>query len=138
ALSRQIGRLTPAEAAGSATSGHETRTAMSGAASSHRWRFYCESVAAAALTARAGRASVLVVSQPYISDGHGEQQEALRRARHQSDADPHVAYLDGGRAIDLKNQRLAFDGMHLTPEGNRTMADALASRLAQLKPAFSR
>src|SRR5262245_18524162 len=48
ALSRQIGRLTPAEAAGAAKSGADTPTATTGASmASHRWTFYCESVATA-------------------------------------------------------------------------------------------
>jgi lysophospholipase L1-like esterase len=139
ALSRQIGRLTPAEAAASPTNGSDTPKATAGAAiAPHRWDFYCETVAAGIRAARAEQASVVVVSQPYISDGHVEQQQALRAALRQFDADPHVAYLDGGRTIDLKNQRFAFDGMHLTPEGNRIVADVLASALVQLQPAFSR
>jgi len=111
ALARQIGRLTPAEAAGAAKSGADTPTDTSGAAiASHRWDFYCESVATAITTARAEHANVLVVSQPYISDRHVEQQQALRAALRQFQSDPHVAYVDGGRVIDLKNTRLAFDG----------------------------
>ncbi len=139
ALSRQIGRLTPAEAAGAATSGTDTPTATTGASiASHRWDFYCESVARAIETARAERAKVVVVSQPYISDSHVEQQQALRAALQQFRGDPHVAYVDGGRVIDLKDVRLAFDGMHLTPEGNRVMAGVLATALVQLAPAFDR
>jgi lysophospholipase L1-like esterase len=138
ALSRQIGRLTPAEAAGSAKSS-DMPTATTGASiASHRWDFYCESMARAIKTARDQQASVLVVSQPYISDSHVEQQQALRAALQQFQSDPRVAYVDGGRVIDLKNVRLAFDGMHLTPEGNHLMAGVLAAVLVQLVPAFSR
>ena len=38
--------------------------------------------------------------------------------------DKGVSYLDLGRAIDLRDQSLAFDGLHLTVTGNRMIADA--------------
>ncbi len=41
---------------------------------------------------------------------------------------------DAGRAIDLHDNHFAFDGMHLTPEGNRHMADVLAAPLLALRP----
>ena len=41
---------------------------------------------------------------------------------------------DSGRAIDLHDTQFAFDGMHLTPEGNRRMAEVLAAALLALRP----
>jgi lysophospholipase L1-like esterase len=138
ALSRQIGRLSPAEAAAAPRGNHDATGDQPSSVAGERWQFYCGAVATGVRTARDEQASVLVVSQPYISDGHVEQQQALRDALQQFHSDSHVAYVDGGRVVDLKNQHLAFDGMHLTPEGNRIMAGVLASALVQLKPAFTR
>ena len=36
-----------------------------------------------------------------------------------------MQYVDLGTAIALDNQDLAFDGMHLTAEGNARLADLL-------------
>jgi lysophospholipase L1-like esterase len=129
ALTRQVGRLTPGDAA---AAGATTR------ATPHRWDFYCDAVVSAVKVARAQGSKVLVVSQPYISDSHVEQQQALRAALRAFAADPDVAYLDAGREIDLKNTQLAFDGMHLTPEGNRHMADVVAAALQPLETSRSR
>ena len=40
-------------------------------------------------------------------------------------ADPAVVHVNLGDAIDLTDERLAYDGMHLTGAGNAVIADAL-------------
>jgi lysophospholipase L1-like esterase len=37
-----------------------------------------------------------------------------------------VVFADLSHALDLTDPNLTFDGMHLNPPGNRTIADALA------------
>jgi lysophospholipase L1-like esterase len=96
-------------------------------------RHYCDAVRAGIEAALARGARVLVVTQPYVSDTHVEQQRqlvAMLRARYASE--PRVGYLDLGWAIDLRDRALAFDGMHLTPRGNAVIADRLAPPVAAL------
>jgi hypothetical protein len=121
-LGRQLGRLSdhPADA--------------QSPAAANRWHAYCDAVTRAVAEARLQGASVLVVSQPYISDSHVEQQHALAGALSRFAGDPRVRYFDAGRAIDLHDTQFAFDGMHLTPEGNRRMAEVLAAPLLALRP----
>ena len=70
---------------------------------------------------------VLVVTQPYLSDLHVEQQRALEAMlRRQFGGDPRVRYVNLGRLIDLHDPRLAYDGLHLTAVGNEKIAAALA------------
>ena len=121
-LGRQLGRLSDHAA-----------DAQSPAAA-NRWHAYCDAVTRAVAEARLQGASVLVVSQPYISDSHVEQQHALAGALSRFAGDPRVRYFDAGRAIDLHDTQFAFDGMHLTPEGNRRMAEVLAAALLALRP----
>lgn len=119
ALEEQIGRLTnrPPPFEGSTS----------------RWSFYCDAVTAGVRAARDQGAAVLVVTQPYISDVHIAQQEALRGCLQPLLSDARVAYFDAGRVIDLHQVRYAFDGMHLTPQGNRRMAEALMPAVQRLK-----
>jgi lysophospholipase L1-like esterase len=126
ALSREIGRLTP---------GESSAPIVDATAAVEKWRFYCDGVTSAVRVARQAGADAMVVTQPYISDRHIEQQRALRAALTQFASDPHVAYFDGGRVIDLHDGQLAFDGMHLTPQGNRRMAEALAPVVLRLAEA---
>jgi len=91
------------------------------------FRAYCDSVREGVDEALARRARVLVVSQPYISDTHVEQQRHLAAMmRERFGRDERVGYLDLGRTIDLRDPTLAWDGMHLTPRGNALLADQLA------------
>jgi lysophospholipase L1-like esterase len=69
---------------------------------------------------------VLIVTEPYISDDHVEQQFELERLlRLRFAAEPRLRYLNLGRAVDLRDASLCWDGMHLTAEGNRRIAAAL-------------
>jgi lysophospholipase L1-like esterase len=69
---------------------------------------------------------VLVVTEPYISDQHVMQQRALAAMLAQRFAgQTQFRYLDLGRTVDLRDRALCWDGMHLTEEGNRRIAEAL-------------
>jgi hypothetical protein len=100
-----------------------------------RWKFYCGFVYDAIQYALGRNAKVLIVTQPYIPDPHREEQQALREmlARHFA-GNPRVAYADLGEAIDLATSPLAYDGMHLTKEGNAVIAARLAPAVAALMP----
>jgi lysophospholipase L1-like esterase len=89
------------------------------------WRLYCNVVLDAVRAGRARGVLMLVAGQPFISDRHIEQQAALRGAiAARFGNDTGVAYADFGRALDLRDVSMAFDGMHLTVAGNRVLADA--------------
>jgi lysophospholipase L1-like esterase len=78
--------------------------------------------------------AVLIVSQPYISDRHIAQQEALRALVDTwTKRDPCVQYANLGRAIDLKDRALAFDGMHLTEAGNEIVAARVEDPIQALR-----
>src|ERR1051326_6314482 len=69
-----------------------------------RWMVYCESMAEAIDTALARHARVLVVTQPYISDLHVEQQNSLRAMlRTKFAGTSTVKYINLGRLIDLND-----------------------------------
>jgi lysophospholipase L1-like esterase len=90
------------------------------------WQFYCERMVAATELALAKGKRVLVVGEPYISDAHVEQQFELEKMLAWRFAgEPRVRYLGLGRVIDLRDQTLCWDGMHLTEEANRQIAAAL-------------
>jgi lysophospholipase L1-like esterase len=116
-LEQRFGRLTPG--------GPDTSEAYD--ASCARWSRYCGAVSEAVRLARQRGKRVLVVTQPYLSDLHVEQQRALEAMlRRQFGGDPRVRYVNLGRLIDLHDPRLAYDGLHLTAVGNEKIAAALA------------
>jgi len=43
-----------------------------------------------------------------------------------------LLYVDLGRAVDLRDQSLCWDGMHLTEEGNRRIAAALSEPVREM------
>jgi lysophospholipase L1-like esterase len=129
ALTRQLGRLTR-------TSSLPEVEPPRGCA--EPWRAYCDAMYRAIVYSRAQRKAVLVVTQPYISDRHVEQQRALRAMlRAEFPADRFVQYIDLGWAVDLHDRRLAYDGMHLTPSGNQRIADAMTGYVLVLLSALS-
>ena len=98
-----------------------------------RWHHYCGAQADAISAARARGRSVLVVTQPYISDQHVDQQRALiGMLESQFGTDAGVAHANLGPVVDLRNAQLAFDGMHLTPQGNRLVGEALVEPVLAL------
>ena len=91
-----------------------------------RWRRYCGSVRDAIEWSLAHGKRVVFVTQPYVSDLHVEQQAnvaAMLRARFGQE--PRVRYVDLGRAIDLSDRAIAYDGLHLVASGNDTIASQL-------------
>ena len=96
---------------------------------------YCASVYDAVRFGLEHHKKVLVVTQPYISDLHRTQQAHLRAmlaSRFRNN--PSVGYADLGDAIDVRHSQLAYDGMHLTPEGNAIIARRLVAPVAALMP----
>lgn len=88
------------------------------------FRHYCGSMYDAIKWARSHGTGVLVGTQPFVSDIHLEQQTAFVAflQKHFSN-DQYVRHVNLGRAIDLaKSRDIAYDGVHLTPEGNDLIA----------------
>lgn len=97
------------------------------------WQFYCDRIYEATELALQKRKRVLIVGEPYITDKHVAQQAALEnmvRARFANR--PQVHYLNLGRVVDLRDPTLCWDGMHLTEEGNRRIAEALVKPVLDL------
>lgn len=102
------------------------------------WGDYCRSMFTAVDHALAMGKRVLVISQPYVSDGHRDQQQTMAAAlalRYQGN--PRVRYANVGTVVDTNDPLLAYDHMHLTAPGNAAIADALVEpvlALAQVTP----
>lgn len=100
-----------------------------------RWAHYCASVHDAVRFALDHRKKVLVVTQPYGSDTHREQQREMgSMLQTYFGGDPNVGYTNLGDVIDLARARETYDGMHLNPEGNATIARHLVDPVAALMP----
>lgn len=70
----------------------------------------------------------LVVTQPYISEAHREQQRLLvEYLRKRFAGTTAVGFVNLGASVDLRDPKLAPDGMHLSPEGHRLIADDLVN-----------
>ena len=93
---------------------------------SPKWKFYCDQIVGAVeLSLTKGR-RVIVAGEPYLTDDHVEQQFELEKMLAVKFAgDSRVRYVNLGRVVDLRDQTLCWDGMHLTEEGNRRIAAAL-------------
>jgi lysophospholipase L1-like esterase len=129
ALERQLGRVVD-----------PTDTAThSGSGCGAPWSYYCNAVAAGVRFAVERGTSVLVIGQPRLSYGQGErhasQQQALAEMIARDFADqPRVRYVDLADAVDLSNQSVAFDGLHLNREANAVVASRLVEPLRPLLP----
>jgi hypothetical protein len=100
-----------------------------------RWSEYCGAIAAAVDEALAHPATrhVVVMTPPYLSDRHREQQRvmaAMIAARF--GASPLVSYLDAGDAIDLRDPTLALGGGIRTMRGNQELGEQILGRLLPL------
>lgn len=84
------------------------------------WKPYCAAVKDAVTLVLAKNKPVVVVTQPYISDAHVEQQANLA-AMLQSlfGGDRRVRHLNLGNSIDMRDQSLAYDGRPPGRQGER-------------------
>ena len=99
------------------------------------WKPYCASVKEAVQWARSRGKTVLVASQPYISDSHIEQQANLEAMLTRAFGDDRrVRYLNLGRVIDMRDTSIAYDGVHLVAKGNDLIASHLVEAVAELMP----
>jgi sulfatase modifying factor 1 len=68
----------------------------------------------------------LVVTQPYISERHREQQFLMTEyLRKRFAGSTRLGFFNLGTTLNLRDPAIAFDGMHLTVAGNRVIAQAL-------------
>jgi hypothetical protein len=96
---------------------------------------YCASVRDGIRFALDRGKKVLVVTQPYISDRHRQQQANLRAMLAAQFRDnTRVGYVNLGEAVDLNNPALSYDTMHLTPTGNIEIARQLIKPVVELMP----
>ena len=124
ALQKQTGPLTD--------SGQSQAGASDGTCPA-KWQFYCQQVYEATDHALKDGKRVLIVTEPYISDDHIEQQRALEGMLNKRfSGQTRLRYLSLGRSIDLQDRTLCWDGMHLTEEGNRRIAAALIQPVTDL------
>lgn len=97
------------------------------------WQFYCQQIYEATDSALRQGKRVLIVTEPYVSDKHVEQQRALEGMLTKRFAgQPNFRYLNLGRTVDLRDHSLCWDGLHLTEEGNRRIAQALTQPLLEM------
>jgi hypothetical protein len=101
-----------------------------------RWSQYCGAIEDAVQHALARGQRVVVITQPYFSDLHVDQQRALAAMMAQRfGSDRRVRYVDLGRLLDLRDPAVAYDGMHLVASANARVADALVPAVMDLLPA---
>ena len=123
ALERRFGRLTDG---GSAVSTAYDSTCG-------RWTQYCGAMQAAVRQARQRGQAVIIVTQPYLSDLHVDQQRALAASlQREFGGDSRVRYVNLGRLLDLRDPQVAYDGLHLTATGNQRLAAALAPAVLEM------
>ena len=119
-LEQQLGRLTTTDPLNSVA----TTATCEG-----DWQvFYCEQVTLAVDQLLADGKRVLVVTQPYLSDSHVEQQANLIAMLDRSYGNNgNVRHLNLGEVLSLDDLTYAWDGMHLTAAGNDLVATRLVS-----------
>lgn len=97
------------------------------------WKGYCGSVKVAVAWALGHDKKVLFVTQPYLSDSHVDQQAnvtAMLQATFGHDRRLRIVNL--GRAIDMMDTSLTYDGVHLVARGNDIIARSLLAPLTEL------
>jgi hypothetical protein len=100
------------------------------------WKEYCDAVYRAVTHARARQLPVLLVAQPEAATE--EQQRALQAMlRMYFATDRAVRYLDLQKAVDVHDWSLAYDGLHLSVEGNRIIGERIVEDLLSW-PEFQR
>ncbi len=109
----------------------------------HPWAPYCRSQLVAIEFALSRGKHVVVVGQPFFppnnkrSARHLHQQAELEKMLQLKLAgDRRVKYVATGTTVDLVNEDHSFDEMHLTVDGNRMVAAALAGPVAEVVAAL--
>ena len=98
-----------------------------------RWKQYCAATAEAIEFSLAHGKRVLVITQPYVSDSHVEQQSDLAAMlQTRFGANPHVKHVNAGTVVDLRDRAIAYDGLHLVASGNAKVAEHLVRPLLEL------
>jgi hypothetical protein len=107
-----------------------------GAGCGSQWAFYCGEMYAAVKLALDRQKSVLIVTQPRLTDFHMAQQQRLVGCLTDrfGNANPRVRFANLSDAVDLKNRALSYDGMQLTASGNRIVAEQLAGPVSGMLP----
>ena len=124
-LERRLGKLTDVDVEVSQTTD----------AGCGRWSEYCGAVQEAVQYALVHGQRAIVVTQPYLSDLHVQQQRALASMLTRKFAgDARVRYVNLGRLLDLSDPKIAYDGLHLVPFGNMRVADALLPTVLEMLP----
>ena len=124
ALERQLARMAPAPGAAEAEGGPTE---------CGNWPWYCRDVYSAVKLVLDQGKRALVVTQPYISEPHKDQQSRMVGYLHQTLDEKHLLrFANLGPTLDLKDPSLAYDGMHLTVAGNRQIAESLVGPVRDL------
>lgn len=115
-LERRLGKLTDVDV-------RKSQTVDDGCG---RWSQYCGAIEEAVQHALAHGQLAVVVTQPYFSDLHIDQQRALAAMlKRRFGGDGRVRYVNLGRLVDMRDHQMAYDGLHLVAAGNMRVADAL-------------
>ncbi len=124
-LERQLGRLS--ERSKLATRERST------IGCAERWAHYCNAIHEAVDYMLSRGKQVVVVTEPYIADHHVEQQRMMvGMLRERFGNHPRLHYVNLGRAVDLRDRTLAYDGMHLTAPGNERIAESLVQPILEV------
>lgn len=124
-LERQLGRLSDET--------KPTTPAVSAVGREDPWTHYCRAIHAAVEYVLNRDKRVVVVTQPYISDRHVEQQRNIVGMLQERFGDhPRLHYVNLGRTVDLRDPALAYDGMHFTALGNERIAESLVPLILEV------
>jgi GDSL-like lipase/acylhydrolase family protein len=105
---------------------------------------YCESVAAAVRYGLARGNGVVVASQPDAIGGLSAERHRLQQGMlatmvaREFSGEPRVAWADYSTLVDLRDVDVTFDGMHLKPEANASVAAALVEPAVRVAEAAKR
>ena len=103
---------------------------------------YCESLAAAVRFGLLRGKGVVVAAQPQI----GGRTQQMHKLQHDStaammsrefDGDRRVVWADLSTLLDLASADVTFDGMHLKPDANRAVAQAMVERVIAVMPTIN-
>ena len=103
------------------------------APSCSHWRKYCGEMAEAVKFVLDRDKLALVVTQPYRSERHREQQTLLSAfLREQFRGAPKLHFANLGPTLNVFDPEITGDTLHLTPLGNRQLAQHLVERVRAL------